>query len=69
MKIETKIRFDKDEIADLCKTEYLRLMGAVPEGYTLESTDYYGRGWDVFLVEKEKPAPPPEPQPDTDVLL
>lgn len=54
MKIETKIEFTREDVAELLKAEFVKLTGPVKAGYELSALDRYSTGsWTVEAVEKE----------------
>jgi len=54
MKIEVKMIFGRDDIAELLKVEFQKKF-SVPTGYELLASDSHYGEWHVELIEQPKP--------------
>jgi len=62
MKVNIRVKFDREDVKAAMLEKYVAKFGQAPEGFELVATEQYG-GVEVEAIEKEAPAPPPQALP------
>ncbi len=56
MIVKMEVEFDREEVYEICKAEYVKKFGPPAEGYELHASGSYG-DVKVYTAKKVEPAP------------